>query len=472
MSKATAFFEIARQNPPKRPVDARIKDFQEIEYLCDRENLARQAARCMDCGIPFCHAYGCPLNNRIPEFNEMIYRGRWRKALDLLHATNNFPEITGRICPELCEGACTLGINRDPVSIRQIELQIIEHAFAQNWVSAQPCENLTGKKAAIIGSGPAGLAAAQQLARNGHRVTVFEKSDRPGGLLRYGIPDFKLDKGIIERRLKQLRAEGVEFETGVDVGVDISAAYLRRSYDAILLAMGAGKARTLDIPGNDLQGVSLALPFLIRQNLIVAGDVKAEDSSLSAAAKHVVVIGGGDTGADCVGAAVRQGALSVTQIEILPKPPMERAQDNPWPTWPRILRTGSSHEEGCERIWSVLTHEILGKNGVVNALRCSKVAWTNNQPPSFEVIPGSDFELKADLVLLALGFTHVEHCRLLRDLDLKLDERGNIQTDFNCMTSQSGIFAAGDASAGASLVVRAINDGRNAAEAMDRFLGE
>jgi len=360
MGKETGFLLHLRQDPDKRPVAERILDYREIELPLPAHALETQATRCMDCGIPFCHAYGCPVRNLIPDFNTMIYRKQWRRALDLLHATNNLPEVTGRVCPAPCEAACTLGINQPSVAIKQIELQIIERGFERGWVEPQPPAVRTGKKVAIIGSGPTGLAAAQQLRRAGHEVVLFEKADRLGGILRYGIPDFKLEKWVIDRRLDQMRAEGVAFETGVDAGADLSVRYLRRTFDAVLIAAGARQPRDLAVPGRDLDGIHFAMTFLTQQNRRNAGEIIPPDDAITAQGKRVVVLGGGDTGADCVGTARRQGALSITQIELLPEPPKDRAPDNPWPTWPRILRSSSSHEEGCTRLWSIGTQEFLG----------------------------------------------------------------------------------------------------------------
>ncbi|MDZ7370397.1 MAG: glutamate synthase subunit beta [candidate division KSB1 bacterium] len=470
MAKATGFLEYKREEAPKRLVHQRIKDFREFELLLSRDKLTRQAARCMDCGVPSCHAYGCPVLNRIPDFNDLVYRGHWRRALEVLHSTNNFPEITGRVCPAPCEAACTLAYNDEAVTIKQIELQIIERGFEEGWVQPEPANYRSGKKVAVIGSGPAGLAASQQLARRGHEVVLFEKADRIGGILRYGIPDFKLEKHILDRRLEQLIAEGVRFETGVEAGKDVSARYLRRSFDAIILTLGAGIPRDLNIPGRELQGIHFAMDFLTQQNRRIAGD-KIAEPEISAAGKHVVVIGGGDTGSDCVGTSVRQGARSVTQIELLPKPPAERLPRNPWPEWPNILRTSSSHQEGCTREWAVLTREFIGKDGRVSALRAIRLEWYRDENGRFQYreIQGSEFELPADLVLLATGFLHVEHGPLVQDLNLKLDGRGNLVVDRQWMTSEPGVFAAGDAVRGPSLVVHAIYQGRQAAAAVERF---
>jgi NAD(P)H-dependent glutamate synthase small subunit len=474
MGKPTGFLEFNREEPPHRPVEERVRDFHEVEEQLPEKRLLDQAARCMDCGIPFCHSFGCPVKNRIPDWNDMVYKGHWEKALELLHQTNNLPEITGRICPALCEAACTLSINQPPVTIRQLEVRIAEVGWQEGWIRPEPPDRKTGKRVAVIGSGPSGLPAAQELARLGHDVVVFEKSDRVGGMLRYGIPDFKLEKWVIDRRLEQMRAEGVVFETGVNAGVDVSAAYLRRSFDAIVIAAGTAVPRDLDAPGRDLSGIHIAMDFLKQQNRMNAGDAIPSDECISAKGKHVVVIGGGDTGSDCIGTSRRQGAASITQVELLPKPPDIRLPMNPWPTWPVILRTSTSHEEGCERMWSIQTKECRGEDGKVRSLGCVKLDWSEPDASgrrSFREIPGSEFELKADLVLLAMGFLHVEHGPLVKDLGLTVDPRGNIVADGNLMTSVPGVFGAGDAVMGASLVVWAIDMGRRAAAGVDRWLG-
>ncbi|MBI5576804.1 MAG: glutamate synthase subunit beta [Deltaproteobacteria bacterium] len=472
MGKQTGFLEFPRENPPYRPVAERIRDFVEIDGMLPRKTLEAQASRCMDCGIPFCHALGCPVKNRIPEWNDAVYRKQWRKALDLLHNTCNLPEITGRVCPAPCEPACTLAVNMPPVTIKHIELQIVERGWNEGWIVPEPAQFKTGRKVAVIGSGPAGLSAAQQLARKGHGVVVFEKAPKAGGLLRYGIPDYKLEKWIIDRRLEQMKAEGVVFETGVNAGKDISARYLRRTYDALLIATGAAVPRDLPVPGRDLKGIHFAMEFLTQQNKRIGGEPSALDE-INAAGKDVVVIGGGDTGSDCIGTSRRHGASSIHQIEILPKPPDERVPTNPWPTWPNVFRTSSAQEEGCERSWSVSTKEFMGTGGHVSKLRCVRTelsAPDASGRSNFREIPGSGFELPADLVLLAMGFIHVEHGPLVNDFSLAIDPRGNIQVDENRMTSTPGIFTAGDAKLGASLVVRAIDDGRLAADGIDRYL--
>ncbi|MEW6439336.1 MAG: glutamate synthase subunit beta [bacterium] len=475
MGKPTDFMTYGRKDPSKRPVEERIRDFREFHNPLLQHELEMQAARCMDCGIPFCHMYGCPVKNLIPDWNEPVSRRQMRRALDLLHATNNLPEVTGRICPAPCEPACTLAINQPAVTIKQIELQIVEHGWEQGWIAPEPAPFRTGKKAAIVGSGPAGLAAAQQLARRGHDVVVFEKADRVGGLLRYGIPDFKMEKWVIDRRLEQMRAEGVVFETGVEAGVDVSVRYMRRSFDAILITAGAGVPRDLAVPGRGLAGIHQAMDFLTQQNRRNQGWLVRPENVITARGKKVVVLGGGDTGSDCIGTARRQGARDIVQIEILPQPPPERAPDNPWPTWPRVLMTSSSHEEGCTRMWSVATKafESEGDGRAVKRLRCVKLDWSAPDDQGirrFQEAPGSELCVEADLVLLALGFLSVEHGPLVRDLDLSRDERDNIRIDGNFRTSAPGVFAAGDAVTGASLVVRAIDQGRLAAGAVDRYL--
>ncbi len=473
MPKPTGFMDYLREDPPHRPVGERVRDYHEVEELLPEGRIGSQAARCMDCGIPFCHAFGCPVKNRIPDWNEMVYRGQWRRALDLLHQTCNLPEVTGRVCPAPCETACTLAINLPAVTIRHLELQIVEHGWREGWIRPEPSDRKTGKRVAVVGSGPAGLPAAQQLARRGHEVVVFEKSDRVGGMLRYGIPDFKLEKWILDRRLKQMTTEGVVFETGVNAGVDVSAAYMRRSFDAIVLAAGATVPRDLPVAGRDLSGIHFAMDFLTQQNRLNAGDAIPHQERLSAEGKHVVVIGGGDTGSDCIGTSRRQGAGSITQIELLPKPPDSRLPTNPWPTWPTVMRTSSSQEEGCERMWSVQTKGFAGEEGSVRKLRCVKLDWSEPDAAgrrTFREIPGSEFDLRADLVLLAMGFVHVEHGPLVRDLGVATDPRGNIIADENLMTSVPGVFGAGDAVMGASLVVRAIDMGRRAADGVRRYL--
>ncbi|MHB1037682.1 MAG: glutamate synthase subunit beta [Pirellulales bacterium] len=472
MAKPTGFMEFSRAEVPHRHIEERVLDYREIDLPLAPDVIAEQAARCMDCGIPFCHGAGCPVKNRIPEFNDLVYKGRWREACDNLHSTNNFPEITGRVCPAPCEASCTLNINDNPVLIKHIEYQIVERGFAEGWVHPLRPARRSGKRVAVVGSGPAGLAAAQQLARAGHDVVVFEKDDRVGGLLRYGIPDFKLDKRILDRRLKQLVAEGIKFETGVAVGQDISPRYLKKMFDAICLSMGAGEPRRLAVPGSGFENIHLAMDFLTQQNRVVAGDAQPAPGGklISAKGKIVVVIGGGDTGSDCVGTALRQGAKEVHQFEILPKPPDRDNPATPWPLWPQVLRTSTSQEEGCRRRWSVLTRRFSGVEVRVTELHACEVDWSQG-PKGWEMKerPNSDFSMKVDLVLLAMGFVHVAHEGLVEQLGLTLDPRGNLLVR-DCQTSEEGVFAAGDAAAGASLVVRAINSGREAAEAIHRWL--
>ena len=470
MGEIKGFLKYERQEVGHRPVEERIHDFNEIDLPLSPEAIRQQAARCMDCGIPFCHGVGCPVGNSIPDMNEFVYKGQWEQACRVLHETNNFPEITGRVCPAPCETACTLAVSDHPVLIRHIEYQIVERGFEEGWVKPLPALQKTGKRVGIVGSGPAGLAAAQQLARAGHDVVVFEKDERAGGMLRYGIPDFKLGKHIIDRRLEQLKAEGVEFQTGVDVGKDISAHYLRKRFDCICLTKGAREPRDLAVPGRDRSNIVFAMDYLTAQNKLCAAEPLEGTPRISARDKVVVVLGGGDTGSDCVGTARRQRAKKVYQLEILPKPPDTRPPDTPWPMWPRQMRTSSSQEEGCERRWSVMTKAFAGDNGHVKELHGCEVQWMQADGNwKLKEQPGTDFVLKADLVLLALGFLHVTHDGLVKDLDLQLDAKGNvIAADYQ--TSEPWVFAAGDTVSGASLVVRAIQSGREAAAAMDRWL--
>ncbi len=454
MGKPTGFLEYPRELPQRRPPADRVKDWFEIYLDFPEEKIRAQGARCMDCGVPFCHT-GCPLTNIIPDWNDLVYRGHWREAIRVLHATNNFPEFTGRICPAPCETACVLGINEPPVTIKQIEKTIVDRAFAEGWIVPEPPQSLSGKRVAIVGSGPAGLAAAQQLRRAGHAVTVFEKNDRIGGLLRYGIPTFKMEKHLIDRRLEQMRAEGVEFVPNAHIGRNVPVEDLRRDYDAILLAGGAEQPRDLPVPGRELNGIHFAMQFLGRS------------SPVSAAGKRVVIIGGGDTGADCLGTSHRQKAASVYQFELLPQPPLERSPSTPWPLWPMQLRTESSHEEGGVRKWSVATIRFTGdEHGNVKQLHATCVG----PVPKFEPIAGTGFTLDADLVLLAMGFLGPVRNGLLDSLGVKLDPRGNVQADANHMTSVPGIFAAGDMRRGQSLVVWAISEGRQAARGVDQYL--
>ena len=464
MGKTTGFLEYTRELPERRPPAERINDWFEVYQDFDEEKVRTQGARCMDCGVPFCHT-GCPLNNVIPDWNDLVYKNRWRDAIRALHATNNFPEFTGRLCPAPCEAACVLGINEPPVTIKVIEKTIIEHAFRENWIRPEPPPARTGKRVAIVGSGPAGLAAAQQLNRAGHSVTVFEKADRIGGLLRYGIPEFKMEKWVLDRRLEQMLAEGVKFETNVNVGRTITGDELRAKFDAILLAGGAEAPRDLPVPGRELKGIHFAMEFLPQQNRRCAGD--EVPNQILATDKHVVIIGGGDTGADCLGTSHRQKAASVHQFEILPRPPEERAAQTPWPLWPLQLRVESSHEEGGIRDWSIATTRFTGdQNGNVKKLHAVRVG----PPPKFEPIPGSEFTLDADLVLLAMGFTGPRKGGILDQLGVSLDARGNVDANADYSTNVPGVFAAGDMRRGQSLIVWAIAEGRQAAEGLNRYL--
>ncbi len=472
MGKPDAFMNIERKDFERQPVEERLRHYGEIYREMPEVELRAQASRCMDCGVPFCHGFGCPLGNLIPEWNDLVSRGRWRDALALLHTTNNFPEITGRVCPALCEASCILGIDNSPVTVRQNEKTIVERGWSEGWIRPEPPLSETGKRVAIIGSGPAGLAAAQQLRRVGHSVTVYEKADRPGGILRYGIPDFKLEKRVIDRRLNQMRAEGVAFETGVHVGLDISAGFILKRFDAVCLCVGAGVPRDLPIPGRELDGIHFAMEYLVQQNRRVAG-LPIDGNQIKAAGKKVVIIGGGDTGADCLGTALRQGAASVHQLEILPRPPQDRDESAPWPLWPNILRTSAAHEEGGERRWCVGTSAFIGRGGRVEKLAGHEVRWA---PPDdqgragMEKVEGSDFEMDAELVLLAMGFTQPEHHGLLDALGVDYDRRGNVAVDAGMMTARPKVFAAGDASTGAWLVVQAIAAGRRMAREVDIFL--
>ncbi len=470
MGEIKGFLKYGRQEVGHRPVEERIHDFAEFDLPLTPEQIHQQTARCMDCGIPFCHGVGCPLQNNIPELNELVYKGKWQQACELLHLNNNFPEITGRVCPAPCETACTLSVNDEPVLIRHIELQIVERGFKEGWIKPAPAKQKTGRKIAVVGSGPAGLAAAQQLARAGHQVTVFEKDEQIGGLLRYGIPEFKLEKHIIDRRLEQLKGEGVEFQTGVNAGEDTSVRYLEKMFDCICLTMGAETPRDLEIPGRGYENILFATDYLKTQNKICCGEPVDESSVITAKNKVVVVIGGGDTGSDCVGTARREGAKEIYQLEILPEPPPARPPDTPWPMWPRIMRTSSSHEEGCQRRWSVMTKRFSGVETRVTCLHCCQVKWIKeNGTWKLKELAGSDFTLEADIVLLAMGFLHATHNGLIKKLGLKLDKSGNVAVD-NYQTSESRVFAAGDTINGASLVVRAIDSGRKAAAAIDAWL--
>jgi len=464
MGKITGFLEIERQDRGYEPASDRVRHYREFVLPVGEAEIGRQAARCMDCGIPYCHT-GCPVNNQIPDWNDLVYRSDWEMAAENLHSTNNFPEVTGRICPAPCEAACTLNIIDEPVTIKSIERAIADKAFDEGWVRPEPPETKTGKRIAIVGSGPAGLAAAQQLARAGHDVHVYEKHAQPGGLLRYGIPDFKMEKYIVERRVEQMQAEGVTFHCNVHVGGDIKATKLARDYDAVLLAGGAEHPRDLTVPGRDLQGVQFAMNFLPQQNRRVSGEPLGSVEPILATRKHVVVIGGGDTGSDCIGTSFRQGAVSVTQLEILPMPPEKENKDLTWPHWPLKFRTSSSQAEGAERDFSVATSRFLGSDGRVEQLECLRL------DGQLKPIPGSEFTIPADLVLLAMGFVHPVQEGMIAQFGLELDPRGNVKAnELAYQTSKPKIFAAGDMRRGQSLVVWAIREGRQAAHAIDKFL--
>jgi len=466
MGKTTGFLEYTRELPVRRPPAERIHDWFEIYQPFPEPSVQNQAARCMDCGVPFCHT-GCPVNNVIPDWNDMVYQGRWKEAVRRLHATNNFPEFTGRICPAPCEAACVLGINQTPVSIKHIEKTIIDRAFEEGIVKPEPAPIRTGRRVAVVGSGPAGLAAAQQLARAGHHVTVFEKSDRIGGLLRYGIPNFKLEKYVVDRRLEQMRAEGVAFQTNAHVGANVPVEDLRKEFHAILLAGGAEQPRDLKVPGRELKGIHFAMEFLPQQNRRCEGDSVPQAGAILATGKRVVIIGGGDTGADCLGASHRQKAASVTQFELLPKPPEQRAASTPWPLWPMQLRVESSHEEGGMRDWSVNTVRFTGDaEGNVKQLHAVRVG----PPPAFPARPGTEFTLEADLVLLAMGFLGPVRNGMIEQLGVALDSRGNVATNAAHMSPIPGVFAAGDMRRGQSLVVWAIAEGRAAASGISDYL--
>jgi glutamate synthase (NADPH/NADH) small chain len=461
MADPQGFLKLDRVQPTRRPVDVRIRDWKEVYEDFPLAAVRDQASRCMDCGIPFCHN-GCPLGNLIPEWNDLVYKDDWREAIERLHATNNFPEFTGRLCPAPCEAACVLGINDDPVTIKQVEVEIVDRAFDEGWVAPQLPRARSGKRVAVVGSGPAGLAAAQQLTRAGHDVVVLERADRIGGLLRYGIPEFKMEKAVLERRLEQMRAEGTEFRTSVDVGVDVTAEELRSSYDAVVLAGGATLGRDLTAPGRELDGIHLAMDYLVPSNRVQEGDLQT--SPITAEGKHVVIIGGGDTGADCLGTAHRQGAASITQLEIMPEPPKSRAPSTPWPGWPLLYRTSSAHEEGGERVFSVSTQRFVGKDGAVDAIELVEV------DSAFAPIPGTERTLPAQLVLLAMGFTGPQTEGLLSDLGVELDARGNVARDASWATSVPGVWVAGDMGRGQSLIVWAIAEGRSAAASVDAHL--
>ncbi|MBD3245848.1 MAG: glutamate synthase small subunit [Candidatus Omnitrophica bacterium] len=467
-----AFLKTRRKTIPYRPVCERIKDYKEVVTPPAPEHTEEQVARCMDCGTPFCH-WACPIGNYIPEWNDLVMNGQWEEAFRLLDATNNLPEITGRVCPALCEFSCVLGITDDPVTIRENELAIIEEGFQKGYLKPRPPQRRTGKTVAVIGSGPAGFAAAAQLNRAGHRVTVFEKDPAPGGIMRYGIPDFKLEKGVLDRRIDILRREGIEFRTGTEIGKDISSPQLRRQYDAVVVTIGSRVPRDLSIEGRRLRGIHFAMDYLIQNNRRLCGLPAGPDELIEAKEKQVVVVGGGDTGSDCVGTANRQGAACVVQIELMPRPPECRSDADPWPRYPLLLKTSSSHEEGAQRMWSILTKRFLGENGAVKALQCVQVEFAHDEQkgcPVMREVPDSEFEIPADLVILAVGFLSPEARGPISELGLEVDRRGNIQTDDRHRTSVEGVFAAGDARRGQSLIVWAIAEGRAAARHVDEYL--
>ncbi|MHB9154880.1 MAG: glutamate synthase subunit beta [Endomicrobiales bacterium] len=471
MGDPRGFLKHKRQSTHYRPLDERLKDYNDVSPLRSDEDSLTQAGRCMDCGTPFCHG-SCPVGNYIPEWNDLVFGKHWEKALQLLMASNNLPEITGRLCPALCEHACVLGINDEPVTIRENELAIVEHGFKTGLIKPRLPRKRTGRKVAVIGSGPAGLACADQLNKAGHTVVVFEKDGKAGGWLRYGIPDFKLEKWVIDRRVDLMKNEGIEFRTGVEAGRDVTAGHLLKEFDALCLAGGSRVPRDLAIEGRELKGIHFATDYLVQSNRRVAGETFPEDRLIDAKGKRVAVIGGGDTGSDCVGTANRQGAASVVQLELLPKPSGSRTAEFPWPKYPLLLKTTSSHEEGCERQWSVATGKFLGKGGAVSRLSCVKVEWEKDAQgrPAMKEVPGSGFEIEADLVVLALGFLFPQKKGLIEALALELDGRGNVKTDETCRTSVQQVFAAGDMRRGQSLIVWAVSEGRRAAHFIDRFL--
>jgi len=471
MADPKGFLNIKRKEAGNRPVQERVYDYSEVEQILNSEDRRLQASRCMDCGIPFCH-WGCPVDNLIPEWNDLLYKGEWKQAAERLLSTNNFPEFTGRICPAPCEHSCVLSLHGVPVTIRENEVAIIEHAFAEGYIKPQPPQIRTGKKVAVIGSGPAGMACADLLNKWGHHVSLFEKDDFGGGLLRYGIPDFKLAKFIVERRLNLMREEGVNIITNTEVGRDISANEITDEFDAVCLAVGSMKPRDIQVEGRELKGIYFAMDYLTQQNRVNQGTAIPVEKRISAKDRHVLVIGGGDTGSDCVGTARRQGAKHIMQIEILPKPPIERAPDNPWPYYAKILKTSTSHEEGCERRWGLSTIRFEGVNGRLTHTQVEQVEWTGNGSSLSDLrsIPGTQELIQTDLVLLAMGFLHSMHEGLLNNLGIQYDNRNNIKVATNYQTNMTKIFAAGDAISGASLVVRAIKSGRRAAEEIDKFL--
>jgi glutamate synthase (NADPH) small chain len=473
MGSPKGFMEIDRRDPGYRPEKERVRDFKGVERQFGHNELQRQAARCMDCGTPFCHAYGCPVSNVIPEFNDFVFRGKWRQALEVLLECNNFPEFTGRVCPAPCEAACVAGINGDPVAIRQIELAVIERGFESDYMDSSAPEVRHDERVAVIGSGPAGLAVADCLNRAGYRITVYDSKRHPGGILRYGIPDFKLEKWVVDRRIRLMERQGVSFETGVTVGEDISYGYLSRKFDAICLAGGARAPRDLAVPGRDLKGVHFAMDYLVRQNMITGGEPVEPSMDMDAAGRNVVIIGGGDTGSDCLGTALRQGARQVCQLEILPQPPARRAESTPWPEWPLMLRPTHAHKEGGVLRWSVMTREFRGGEGKLTGVDCAEVEWRVPEGGGSAVPeerPGTGFLVEADLVLLAMGFVGPGENRFLEEQGVRLDERGNVWSDDCGMTSVEGLFVAGDMHRGQSLVVRAVADGRRTAAGIRSYL--
>jgi len=473
MGDPRGFIEIKRKDAPYRSRDERLRDYKAVEHQLSYSDLNKQAARCMDCGTPFCHAYGCPIFNLVPEFNDFAFRGNWQQALEILVSANNFPEFTGRVCPAPCEAACVSGLNSDPVTIRQIELAIIEKGFESGLISPEPPSIRLDKKVAVIGSGPAGLTIADSLNRAGYRVTVFENANYPGGILTYGIPDFKLEKWVVERRIKLMAAQGITFETGVKIGDDISCHYLKKRFDAICLACGARKPRDLPVPGRDLNGIYFAMDYLSQQNKRNRDEYVGPSHEIIARDKKVVVIGGGDTGSDCLGTALRQGAIRVSQLEIVSKPPVKRSDNTPWPMWPVLLRQTHAHKEGGDLFWSIMTKEFLGEKGVVKKIRCAEVEWVVsdvNRPPVPIEKASTEFEIEADLVILAMGFLGPEESNLVAELSVELDGRGNVKADDHGMTNLDGIFVAGDMAMGQSLVVRAIADGRKTALGIKTYL--
>lgn len=471
MGDVKGFLKVKWEKAACRPVYERRSDYSEVGILPSGEHSRQQASRCMDCGTPFCH-WGCPVGNYIPEWNDLVFRGHWQRALEILEATNNLPEVTGRVCPALCEFSCVLGINDEPVTIREDELAIIEYGFRKGWIKPRPPKKRSGRNVAIIGSGPAGLSCAAQLNRAGHKVIVFERDNKPGGILRYGIPDFKLDKKILDRRIAIWKKEGVEFSNGIEVGKDYAAKELLRDFDAVCLAGGSRAPRDLNIEGRDLKGIYFAMDYLVQSNRRVGGEYVPGADSIDARGKKVVVIGGGDTGADCVGTAHRQGASCIVQIELMPQPPECRPKEQPWPQYPMVLKTSSSHEEGGERKWAVLTRKFIGHNNILKKLSCAQAGLERSVSGCNVIneIPGSEFEIEADMVILALGFLHPERQGLIEELGLKLDAKGNLSTGTDLMTSKKGIFAAGDMRRGQSLVVWAISEGRRAAHEIDGYL--